>query len=134
MLWDGSANAGFTRKGVKPWLPLSRYAASMSVEAQAARPDSMLNLTRSLLALRRAHPALQRGSYRPVADTPAGVFAYERKLGHERLLVLVNFQSSAADVRLTGIARPLVSTHREPLVRSGTYALRPHEGVVLEMS
>jgi len=46
----------------------------------------------------------------------------------------VNFQSSAADVRLTGIASPLVSTHREPLVRSGTYALRPHEGVVLEMS
>ncbi len=69
-----------------------------------------------------------------MADTPAGVFAYERELGHERLLVLVNFQPSAADVRLTGFARPLVSTHREPVVRSGTYALQPHEGVVLEMS
>ena len=69
-----------------------------------------------------------------MADTPAGVFAYERKLGHERLLVLVNFQPAPAEVRVTGIARPLVSTHHEPVVGSGTYALRPHEGVVLEMS
>ena len=60
MPWDGSSNAGFTRKGVRPWLPLPPDAATSSVAAQAARPDSMLALTRSLLAMRRAHPALQR--------------------------------------------------------------------------
>jgi len=130
--WDRSSNAGFTRKGVRPWLPLPPDAAKRSVEAQAASPDSMLNLTRSLLALRRAHPALQRGSYRPVADVPAGVFAYQRELGGERLLVLVNFQSTPADVRVAGhFDRPLVSTHGQPLVQGGTCALRPHEGVVL---
>ena len=131
--WDGSPNAGFTRLGVKPWLPLPPDAATRNVEAQAAKPDSMLTLTRSLLAVRRAHPALQRGSYRPVAEAPAGVFAYERALGDERLLVLVNFLPTPADVRVTGIARPLVSTHVDPVVRSGACALRPHEGVVLQM-
>jgi glycosidase len=135
MPWDGSSNAGFTPKGVRPWLPLPPDAATSSVEAQAARPDSMLALTRSLLAMRRAHPALQRGSYRPVADAPAGVFAYQRELGHDRLLVLVNFESSPAHVRLAGqIHRSLVSTHGAAVVRDGTCALRPHEGVVLEMS
>jgi len=135
MPWDGSSNAGFTGKGVRPWLPLPPDAATSSVAAQAARPDSMLALTRSLLAMRRAHPALQRGSYRPVADAPAGVFAYQRELGHDRLLVLVNFESSPAHVRLAGqIHRSLVSTHGAAVVRDGTCALRPHEGVVLEMS
>jgi alpha-glucosidase len=135
MPWDGSSNAGFTRKGVRPWLPLPPDAATSSVEAQAARPDSMLALTRSLLAMRRAHAALQRGSYRPVADTPAGVFAYQRELGHDRVLVLVNFESSPAQVRLPGQNhRTLVSTHSAPVVRDGTCALRPYEGVVLQIS
>ncbi len=135
MPWDGSSNAGFTRKGVRPWLPLPPDAATRSVEAQAARPDSMLVLTRSLLAMRRAHPALQRGPYRPVSDAPAGVFAFQRELGRDRLLVLVNFESTPAHVRLAGqIQRSLVSTHGAPVVRDGTCALRPHEGVVLEMT
>jgi alpha-glucosidase len=135
MPWDGKPGAGFTGKGVRPWLPLPPDAATRSVEAQAARPDSMLALTRSLLAMRRAHPALQRGSYRPVADAPAGVFAYQRELGRDRLLVLVNFQSSPAHVRLAGqIQGSLVSTHGAPVIRDGTCALRPHEGVVLQMS
>jgi alpha-glucosidase len=42
MPWDGSSNAGFTRKGVRPWLPLPPDAASRNVAAQAASPDSML--------------------------------------------------------------------------------------------
>jgi alpha-glucosidase len=135
MPWDGSSSAGFTRKGVRPWLPLPPDAATRSVEAQAARPDSMLALTRSLLAMRRAHPALQRGSYRPVSDAPAGVLAYQRELGRDHLLVLMNFESGPAHVRLAGqIRRSLVSTHGAPVVRDGTCALRPHEGVVLEMS
>jgi len=133
MPWDGSSNAGFTRTGVRPWLPLPPDAATRSVEAQTASPDSMLALTRSLLAMRRAHPALQRGSYRPVSDAPAGVFAYQRELGRDHLLVLVNFESGPALVRLAGqIHRSLVSTHGAPVVRDGTCALRPHEGVVLE--
>ena len=95
----------------------------------------MLALTRSLLAIRRAHPALQRGSYRVVPDIPAGVFAYQRELGRDRVLALVNFESSPAHVRLAGrIPRPLVSTQGAPVLREGTCALRPHEGVVLEMS
>ena len=135
MPWDGSSNAGFTRTGVRPWLPLPTDAATRSVEAQTARPDSMLALTRSLLAMRRAHPALQRGSYRPVTDAPAGVFAYQRELGRDHVLVLVNFESSPAHVRVAGqIRRSLVSTHGAPVVRDGTCALLPHEGVVLEMT
>jgi len=135
MPWDRSSNAGFTRPGVRPWLPIPPDAATRNVEAQTASPDSMLALTRSLLAIRRAHPALQRGSYRPVPDTPAGVFAYQRELGRDRVLALVNFESSAPHVRLAGrIRRPLVSTQGAPVLQNGTCALRPHEGVVLEMS
>src|SRR3989454_11639122 len=109
MPWDGSPNAGFTRLGVKPWLPLPPDAATRNVEAEAAKPESMLTLTRSLLAVRRAHPALQRGSYRPVAEAPAGGFAYQPAPGGERLPVVGNLLPTPADVRATRSARPPVS-------------------------
>ena len=107
MPWDGSSNAGFTRKGVRPWLPLPPDAASSSVEAQAARPDSMLALTRSLLEMRRAHPALQRGSYRPVADAPAGVFAYQESIAAELSLVRSRDRWSPRMARLSSGTEPV---------------------------
>ncbi|MFN4113150.1 MAG: alpha-amylase family glycosyl hydrolase [Sphingomonadaceae bacterium] len=51
---------GFSR--ARPWLPLSEANMAKAIDRQAQDPDSQLALTRDLIALRKAHPALRRGS------------------------------------------------------------------------
>ncbi|HEU5392397.1 MAG TPA: alpha-amylase family glycosyl hydrolase [Streptosporangiaceae bacterium] len=53
MPWDGSPGGGFTGAGVTPWLPLGTPPLG-SVADQRDDPDSVLSLSRALLALRRA--------------------------------------------------------------------------------
>ena len=78
MRWDASPNAGFCSEGVEPWLPIGGDLERVNVVAQRRDSGSMLNLTRRLLAIRRAKPALARGSYE-TAEAPEGCFAYLRK-------------------------------------------------------
>src|SRR5215212_11925476 len=56
MPWDERAQGGFTTG--EPWLPLGADVETVNVAAQATDPRSILSLTRALLALRRAEPAL----------------------------------------------------------------------------
>ena len=61
MPWSGTAPPfGFTREPVHTWLPQPDWSA-LTVEAQLAAPDSMLNLYRTALRLRHSHPALGDG-------------------------------------------------------------------------
>jgi alpha-glucosidase len=134
MPWDRGPNAGFTAPGVEPWLPLGPDATTRNVEAQEEDPASPLALTRRLLAVRRARPALHRGGYRGV-DAPEGVFAFERAHAEDRVLVLLSFEDREAAVPLGERAgEVLVSTHAGAAPRAGgTYALRAREGVVIAL-
>jgi alpha-glucosidase len=134
MPWDRGPNAGFTAPGVEPWLPLGPDATTRNVEAQEEDPVSPLALTRRLLAVRRARPALHRGGYRGV-DAPEGVFAFERAHAEDRVLVLLSFEDREAAVPLGERAgEVLVSTHAGAAPRAGgTYALRAREGVVIAL-
>lgn len=55
-----AANAGFTTG--TPWLPIGEDHADRAVDVQEADPASLLNLTRELIELRKANPALARGT------------------------------------------------------------------------
>jgi neopullulanase len=50
---------------------------------------SLLDFYRQCIALRKAHPALRRGSYR-VLPSAGDVYAFERKLDHETVIVALN--------------------------------------------
>ena len=56
---DG-ASFGFSPTGAS-WLPMPAHWGALSVEAQTGDPDSTLELTRRMLRLRRAEPALGDG-------------------------------------------------------------------------
>jgi alpha-glucosidase len=95
MPWrPGAPNAGFSTG--EPWLPLDPRHPPLAVEAQEGDPDSTLNLTRRLIAVRKAHPALRNGGYRPL-EAPPGVLAFERGEGPERLLCVFNLGEEPAD-------------------------------------
>ncbi|MBL7660914.1 DUF3459 domain-containing protein, partial [Escherichia coli] len=71
------------------WLPLHPDWLARNVAAQRDDPASMWRLTQKLLFLRHAHPALRLGDYHPVAAS-GDLLAWERRLGSDRLLVVLN--------------------------------------------
>jgi alpha-glucosidase len=130
MLWSAGPGAGFGSS--EPWLPLGPDAGRRSVEAQRGDPASLLHLYRDLLALRRATPALQRGSYRGL-DAPPGVFAYERRDGAQVVRVVLNFGD--APTRWSGgegsVVAGLRTAYGRPLPDTPDVDLEPAEGMVL---
>jgi alpha-glucosidase len=104
MCWEPGPSAGFTLSQ-HPWLPLGPQPPGTDVASQRDDRNSLLWLYKDLLAFRRAHPALHRGSHRALA-VPADVLAYERRCGDEVARVALNFASEARTVALgPGTAR-----------------------------
>ncbi len=69
-----------------PWLPQPASWRSLTAASQTSDPGSMLELYRTALALRQAHPALGDGSMQWL-DAPPGVLLFAREPG---FICLVN--------------------------------------------
>ncbi len=130
MPWDDNIHAGFS--SVEPWLPLNDDWPVRNVAMQEVDPLSMLSLHRTLLALRRRHPALSVGSL-ALAGADEDVLAYERVHEGERLLVVLNLGQGERRLMLPADSRiddVLASTL--PL-RAMDGRIFPDEGLVLRM-
>ena len=71
-----------------------------SVEEQRGVAGSVLETYRSLIAVRKASPALRRGAYLPVTCTNGSVFAFVRHDPTETVLVAINLDSATANASL----------------------------------
>ncbi|HEX9200602.1 MAG TPA: alpha-amylase family glycosyl hydrolase [Acidobacteriaceae bacterium] len=135
MLWDNSANAGFTTG--TPWLPIAADFTLRTVETEDRDRDSMLTLYRALLALRREHPALVFGEIydvTPVGEDEFPVLAYRRSDGVERIQVLLNFSAEPQTVPcLAGHILMSTNASRAPVRVSGSVTLDAGEGVVVAL-
>ena len=88
MPWKAEAPfAGFST--VEPWLPVDPRHTALAVEVQDADPASTLNLTRRLIGLRRAHPALRTGSM-AMLDGSDDLVLFQREGGGETLICVFN--------------------------------------------
>jgi alpha-glucosidase len=137
MQWDESANAGFCPADVEPWLPVAANYRQLNVETESANPNSMLNLTRELIALRRRSHALTLGSCRIMA-THEPVFAYLRERDNEKFLIVLNFSNQEQTISLPielGQPQPLISTlDLAPSIATlANFALRGDEGLVIRL-
>jgi maltose alpha-D-glucosyltransferase/alpha-amylase len=72
----------------------------VNVEAQRADPSSLLNLTREMIRIRKAHPALGRGSLRFLEWQNPAVLAYLRQHGDETILAIGNLSAQVQGVDL----------------------------------
>ncbi|MGH3381620.1 MAG: alpha-amylase family glycosyl hydrolase, partial [Actinoallomurus sp.] len=79
--WSGDAPPfGFSPDGVTTWLPQPESWGDLSAQAQAGDANSMLELYRAALRLRRDLPALGEGSLR-WHESPEGVLLFSRTPG-----------------------------------------------------
>jgi alpha-glucosidase len=128
---NAGPQAGFTSGD--PWLPVDA-GDSGTVETQCGDPDSLLSLYRRLIALRHEEPVLAAGTYEPV-DATGNVLAYRRRLGARTMLIILNMEGTRQAFTPAGPGTIYLSTHldRRGERVSGTVALRPHEGLMIDM-
>jgi maltose alpha-D-glucosyltransferase/alpha-amylase len=107
MQWNGGKNLGFSSGDAgKLYLPVDPSPDAPNVEAQEKNPNSLLNKTRRLIALRHSEPALANyAEFVPVypsADAQAPSpsvypFVYARAAGKDVVLVMLNPRAEASD-------------------------------------
>jgi alpha-glucosidase len=137
MQWNNSENAGFCPADVEAWLPVATNYQQVNVKTERANPNTMLNLTRQLIALRRRSNALSLGSIR-VMVVKEPVFAYVREEGNEKFLIVLNFSDQKQAISLPidlGLPQPLISTIGEPpaVDTLANFDLRGDEGMVISL-
>lgn len=111
----------------KPWLPFGADHAALAVDREEADPASLLHLTRHLIALRNAHPALRLGDMTVIEASEARL-VFERAAGHQRLCCAFNFSDSLIDWSAPAGEWTLV----EAINGATPSTLPPFGGIVLE--
>jgi len=130
MQWDSSANAGFCPEHVRPWLPVNANKSARSVAAQVDEPDSLLQLHKRLLRLRKRTAALNLGALMLIQATPPDVLAYRRTHGGKSLAVYLNFGDQLRSLPNTDIRVTAVTTDPRNHVHAGELYLQPYSAVV----
>jgi alpha-glucosidase len=129
MPWTDEPGGGFTSAGVEPWLPFGDLAA-VNVAGQLLDRGSPLNLTRDLIALRRAEEALRTGAYEE-AVVEDGLWAFRRGEG---FLVALNLGSGPASVAAQGTIAIGTRRERDGEAIARSLLLAPGEGAVLRLA
>jgi maltose alpha-D-glucosyltransferase / alpha-amylase len=105
MQWSSDRNAGFSRaEPARLYLPpimdpVHSYEA-VNVEAQGRSAGSLLNWMKRIIAVRKAHRALGRGTLEFLHPGNRKVIAYLREHGDEAILCVANLSRSAQPVEL----------------------------------
>jgi alpha-glucosidase len=137
MQWSPAINAGFT--GGSPWLPIADDYSTVNVEVEMREANSILNLYRRLIELRRRESALSIGQFATVPIS-GDLLAYRRQFGDtNRYLVVLNFAGEPSNFHSPAIPQQgiiALSTHldREKEIVSGAVKLRAHEGLIVELT
>lgn len=111
--WTSSA-PGYGFSSATPWISGADDGAGVDLATQRADPNSLWNLYRRLIAVRRANAALGAGdaTRSTVTGGGTGAFALLRTLAGKRLLFVANFAAAATgafSVDATGTPRVLES-------------------------
>ena len=103
MQWDSTKpSAGFS-KNKKTYIPLDKHRKGLSVEEEAKQPESTLNVSKRILALKAGHPALDNdASFSLSEDGRKGYLLYQREKDGEKILVALNPRKESKTVTLSG--------------------------------
>ncbi|MGY4762715.1 glycoside hydrolase family 13 protein [Paenibacillus caseinilyticus] len=98
--WAASPNGGFTAG--TPWLAVNPNCHEINAEEARRNPDSIFHYYKKLIALRKQHDIMVYGEFISILDEHEQIYAYLRKLGEERWLILLNFAGESAVFELPG--------------------------------
>ncbi|SNJ60371.1 glucan 1,6-alpha-glucosidase [Streptococcus pneumoniae] len=99
MQWDKSKNAGFSTG--QPWLAVNPNHQEINVQEALANPDSIFYTYQKLVQIRKENSWLIRSDFE-LLETADKVFAYIRKDGDRRFLVVANLSNEEQDLIVEG--------------------------------
>jgi alpha-glucosidase len=102
MQWDAEPNAGFSKAGVKTWLPVPPNSTSINVKAEEGKPDSLFTWYQTLIRLKKTVPALARGDNVMLDTSNAAVLSWVRQTaGAPSVVIAANFTAEPQTVSLS---------------------------------
>lgn len=97
--WDGSANGGFTGAGTKSWMRVNDSYTEINVAKQLEDPNSVLKFWKQMIQFRKAHSnLLVHGTFEALGMQDKHTFAFVKKHGGEKALVVLNFSENEQQV------------------------------------
>ena len=96
MQWSAADQGGFT-SGV-PWIGVNPNHVTINAVNQVGVPGSVFEFYRTLIRLRHDEPVVAIGDFRMLTPEHPSLFAYERRLDGDSLLVVANFDIVDLDV------------------------------------
>ena len=128
MQWSASANAGFTKDGVKPWMRVHDDYATINVASQVGDPNSILSFWKRMIKLRQEYKNLFiYGDYEVYNVENVETYIFSKSCKEERMLIVLNFtdeeKTFEKPAKLKGGLNLLVSSVNDP-----KQALAPYEG------
>jgi Glycosidases len=133
MPWNTDENLGFTTG--RPWLPAAEEHRALTVEEQAADPESPLTFAMDAIAFRKATPALRLGDI-DFIETEPPVLAFVRAHDGEQIACVFNF---SAEPRFVGMpelegAELLPVRAGDADLRGGSIGLSPYAAAFLRLA
>lgn len=133
--WDRSKNAGFS-KSDNTWLPVNENYKLINAQSQREDEHSVLSYYKKLVALRTKSifkDIVIYGEFGEFSIPESSIIAYERKLGHNKILVLINYESTKKSIDLGNeFTNIILSNYEDSAINEdGHCTLRPFESIVI---
>ena len=130
MQWNNQKNAGFSSSS-ETWLPLNKDIEKRNAEEQLSDKESLLNVFKKLILLRKSSPAMHSGTIEMINTGNKNILAYVRSFEDEQLLVLINFSKSKITNNINLPVKEVVFSVTQKSCFNGI--LDAYDGIVLRL-
>ncbi|WP_299243233.1 alpha-glucosidase [uncultured Aquimarina sp.] len=126
-------NGGFSKK--EPWLKANPNYKDINVKDQDEDPNSILNFYRSLLKIRKEHDVFVHGDFQEIEFNNPKLYIYEKNLGKEKIMVMLNFNNSEESFDASSIneVEILANNYENLDIENNKVVLKPYQGVILDL-
>jgi len=118
------------------WIPIDSNYRTINVKNQLKDRYSLLNFFKDCIRIRKKHPALTHGTWKPILKGRQGVLAYIRQTNQETLCIILNFNNHPSSIHyhLEAQWKVLFSTHRSKFEHFADIRLQcyPFEATILQ--
>ena len=131
MQWDETKNAGFSDG--QPWLAVNPNYEAINVQEALENPDSIFYTYQKLVKIRKENSWLVRADFE-LLETAEKVFAYIRKDGDRRFLVVANLSNQNQEFVVEESLKSILIENTSAEEVLTTQTLEPWDAFCIELA